>query len=120
MFVLKKTHEARVARILAIQAEERTKWRKEMQAERETVGRLIKDKGRLLHEATVISGRLGLADDRDNSALVALTAIAAQATPGANATVKRMARIAQDAIDARFAAINGVIAALESDVQAAA
>jgi antitoxin (DNA-binding transcriptional repressor) of toxin-antitoxin stability system len=57
MFVLKKTHEARIARILAIQSEERTKWRKEMQAEREAIGRLIKDKGRLLAELAPLKAR---------------------------------------------------------------
>jgi len=60
MLMLKKTHDAMVARILAIQAEERTKWRKEMQAERETVARMVGQKAN--HMVTITS----LKQERDS------------------------------------------------------
>ncbi len=53
-----RAHEAAVADLLAEQAEQRTYWRKDTQAERETVGRLIKDKAALLTEASALRAQL--------------------------------------------------------------
>jgi len=81
--------------------------RGEVVAERDaTIFRLQRENARLLDKSTRFERLFKLADDRDSDGLVALSEIAANVTPGANATVKRMARIAQDAIDARRAAIN--------------
>lgn len=80
----------------------------------ETISRLQRENARLLGALATEQKRFKLADERDTEALVALTAVAAQATPGANATVKRMARIAKDALDARTAVIDEIIATLEA------
>ena len=58
-----------------------------------------------------LEDKLQAAQDQRNAALDRLEQIAAQVTPGANATVKRMGAIAREAVESR--PINQVLAALE-------
>lgn len=99
MFVWKKKYEA-VTREMGRQIVERDETLMDREA---TIGRLQRSGEDMLARNLELQARVIASDAKLEAAMASLAQIAAQETATANATVKRMARLAREGIGARNA-----------------
>lgn len=99
MFVWKKKYDA-VTREMGRQIAERDET---LMVREATIGRLQRTSEDMLARNLELQARVIASDAKLEAAMASLAQIAAQETPTANATVKRMARFAREGIGARNA-----------------